>query len=251
MRTLFIGDLHLSENHPQITAAFFSFLEKETVNIDTLYILGDLFEVWIGDDERTPLMNEVAAKLSATSYRNGFKLFYIHGNRDFMLGKKYAKQANMSLLHEHTEIDLYGTKTLILHGDTLCLSDKSYQKMRKVIHNPILQFIFNLLPLALRKKIGWKIRTASQSKKSDKPRYIMGVTQSEVERLMLKHNTPQLIHGHTHQVAQHNFTIEGKMLTRFDVGDWFKQVSFVEATTESTKVVIHPISYYVSECTSL
>lgn len=247
MRTLFIADLHLSENHPQITAAFFAFLEKETVNIDNLYILGDLFEVWIGDDERTPLMNKTAEYLSATSRKNGFKLFYIHGNRDFMLGKKYAKQSNMSLLHEHTEIDLYGTNTLILHGDTLCLADKGYQKMRKVIHNPLLQFIFNLLPLSQRKKIGWKIRTASQSKKSDKPRYIMGVTQSEVVRLMLKHKTPQLIHGHTHQVAQHDFSIEGETFTRFDVGDWFTQVSFVEATPKSTKIVIHPISYYAPE----
>ena len=247
MRTLFIADLHLSENHPQITAAFFSFLEKETVNIDTLYILGDLFEVWIGDDERTPLMNQVAEHLSTTSHQHNFNIFYIHGNRDFMLGKKFAKQSNMTLLNEHTEIDLYGRNTLILHGDTLCLADKSYQKMRKIIHNPLLQFIFNLLPLSLRKKIGWKIRTASQSKKSDKPRYIMGVTQSEVARLMVKHDTLQLIHGHTHQVSQNDFELQGQSATRFDVGDWFKQVSFVEATPSQTKIIIYPIDYYAPE----
>ncbi|MCW8995165.1 MAG: UDP-2,3-diacylglucosamine diphosphatase, partial [Psychromonas sp.] len=205
MRTLFIADLHLSEHQPQITAAFFAFLENETKDIDALYILGDLFEVWIGDDEHTPLMDEVAKRLAASSSANQFKIFYIHGNRDFMIGKKYAEQASMQLLNEHSEIDLYGQNVLIMHGDTLCLADKTYQKMRSVIHNPFLQFIFNRLPLSLRKKIGWKIRSASQSKKNYKHKNVMAVTQSEVLHLMEKHHTQILIHGHTHQVAKHIF----------------------------------------------
>jgi len=244
MRTLFIADLHLSEQHPQITDTFFAFLEKETKGIDSLYILGDLFEVWIGDDEHTPLMDTVAQKLAALSTQRSFNIYYIHGNRDFMIGKRYAKQASMTILKQHTEIDLYGTNTLITHGDTMCLGDKNYQKMRKVIHNPFLQFIFNLLPLSQRKKIGWKIRTASQSKKTSKTREIMDVTPDEVIRLMEKHQAEILIHGHTHKVAKHNVTLADKMGSRFDVGDWSTKFSFIEASENKIELVIRPINYY-------
>jgi UDP-2,3-diacylglucosamine hydrolase len=244
MRTLFIADLHLSEHQPQITQAFFSFLENETKNIDALYILGDLFEVWIGDDEHTPLMDEVARRLTAAAQSNQFKIFYIHGNRDFMLGKSYARQASMQLLSDHCEIALYGNNTLIMHGDTLCLADKNYQKMRRVIHNPFLQFIFNLLPLCLRKKIGWKIRTASQAKKVYKHKNVMGVTESEVQRLMEKHHSQLLIHGHTHQAKEHHFQLAGKPARRFDVGDWSDSFSFVEAQKDMIKIIIKPIDYY-------
>lgn len=237
MSTLFIADLHLSENHPKITQALFSFLDNRTENIDALYILGDLFEVWIGDDEHTPLMDEVAAKIRNYSTENNIAIYYIHGNRDFMIGKKYAQQSCMQLLPEHHEIDLYGERVLLLHGDTLCLADKNYQKMRKIIHNPALQFVFNLLPLHFRKKIGWKIRSASQSKKVYKNNVMMGVTQAEVERLLIKHQCNTLIHGHTHQVAKHEFIINESNYVRFDVGDWYNNFSYVEA--DNTGVVLH------------
>lgn len=245
MRTLFIADLHLSEHQPQITAAFFSFLENEGKTVDALYILGDLFEVWIGDDEHTPLMDEVAKRLTVFAQSNNCALYYIHGNRDFMIGKKYARQASMQLLPEHSEIDLYGQKVLIMHGDTLCLADKHYQKMRAVIHNPLLQFIFNLLPLFIRKKIGWKIRTASQSKKRNKHNDMMGVTQSEVQRLMKKHHTKTLIHGHTHQVAEHRFQLTDKMASRYDVGDWSDSFSYLEAQKTRMQLIIRPIDYWL------
>jgi UDP-2,3-diacylglucosamine hydrolase len=246
MRTLFIADLHLSEAHPKITTAFFSFLEKESGDVDALYILGDLFEVWIGDDEHTQLMDEVAKRLSAYAKINQINIYYIHGNRDFMIGKKYAKEAALQLLNEHSEIDLYGENVLIMHGDTLCLADKNYQKMRVIIHNPLLQSIFNLMPLSIRKKIGWKIRSASQSKKVFKNKEVMGVTESEVLRLMDKHRAHTLIHGHTHQAAKHLFKILNKPALRFDVGDWFNNVSFVEAQTDQIELIIRPISYYTN-----
>lgn len=245
MRTLFIADLHLSEHQPKITDAFFSFLENEGQAVDALYILGDLFEVWIGDDEHTQLMDEVAKRLTAYTQTNRCKLYYIHGNRDFMIGKKYARQASMQLLPEHSEIDLYGQNVLIMHGDTLCLADKHYQKMRAVIHNPLLQFIFNLLPLFIRKKIGWKIRTASQSKKRNKNNYMMGVMQSEVLRLMEKHRTHTLIHGHTHQVAQHQFQLADKTASRYDIGDWSGSFSYLEAQKTRMQLIIRPIDYWV------
>ena len=242
MSTLFIADLHLSEQHPNITKALYSFLDSKKENVDALYILGDMFEVWIGDDEHTPLMDDVADKLTQYSNVNGVPIYYIHGNRDFMIGKKYAKQSSMNLLAEHYEIDLYGTRTLLMHGDTLCLADKNYQKMRKVIHNPVLQFVFNLLPLHFRKKIGWKIRTASQSKKRYKNNEMMGVTQHEVERLLVKHQCKTLIHGHTHQVARHEFDINDQPHVRFDVGDWYTNFSYVEADKNSIKVHIESVS---------
>lgn len=242
MSTLFIADLHLSESHPKITQAFFSFLEHKTENVDALYILGDFFEVWIGDDEHTPLMDEVAKKLKKYSEKNAIPIFYIHGNRDFMIGKRYAKQSSMQLLPEHHAIDLYGKKVLLMHGDTLCLADKNYQKMRKVVQNKKLQVIFNLFPLFFRKKIGWKIRTASQSKKVYKNNSMMGVTQHEVERLLNTFDCETLIHGHTHQVAKHHFTLNNKSYTRFDVGDWYQNYSYVEANEHSIELHIKPIS---------
>jgi len=243
-RTLFIADLHLSENHRHITDALFAFLDKEAQDAEVLYLLGDMFEVWVGDDEHTPLMDEVAQKLTEFSQRTQCRLYYIHGNRDFMIGKRYAKQASMTLLPEHYEIDLYGEKTLIMHGDTLCLFDKHYQKLRKVLHNPVLQFIFNRLPLRLRKRIGWKIRSASQAKKAGKRIDIMGVTEEEVLRLMTLHKVQRLIHGHTHQVNTHHFIVNGKPAQRFDVGDWYTRLSFVEASAQGVNLVIHPIDYY-------
>jgi len=244
MRTLFIADLHLSEKNRHITDALFAFLDKEATNAETLYILGDMFEVWIGDDEHTPLMDEVAQKLTRFSEKNNIKIFYIHGNRDFMVGKHYLKQSSMTLLPEHCEIDLYGTKTLILHGDTLCLADKNYQRMRKVIHNPIMQFIFNALPLKFRKRIGWKIRSASQSKKVYKDNNIMGVTESEVIRLMELHGVQRMIHGHTHQAYTHNIVVNDQPAQRFDVGDWYTNLSFVEASHGGVNLVVLPINYY-------
>ncbi|WP_369434406.1 UDP-2,3-diacylglucosamine diphosphatase [Psychromonas sp. MME1] len=243
MRTLFIADLHLSEDNPEITAAFFHFLDKECEDVDALYILGDLFEVWIGDDEHTPLMDEVAKRLAHCATHNNTHIYYLHGNRDFMIGKSYAKQACMQLLPEHHEIELYGQKALIMHGDTLCLADLNYQKMRKIIHNRYIQFIFNLLPLSIRKKIGWKIRTASQSKKTTNAQ-MMSVTQDEVIRLLKKHQLKIVIHGHTHKVAEHKFEVDGAVMQRYDVGDWYQTLSFLEAKKEQLTLIIHPINYY-------
>ena len=248
MRTYFIADLHLSENHPAVINAFYGFLEKEIEQGDSLYILGDLFEVWIGDDEHTPLMDAVAEKLTICATQKSCNIYYLHGNRDFMIGKHFAKQSTMQLLPEHHEIIVNNEKILVLHGDTLCLADVNYQKMRKVIHNPILQFIFNALPLFLRKKIGWKIRTASQNKKRYKQRDDMGVTQSEVERLLTHHNCTTMIHGHTHSLKKHCFMLNSNDALRFDVGDWFDNLSFVmiDNTKESKEIELikHPISFY-------
>lgn len=245
MRTLFIADLHLNENHPAVINAFYKFLEKEIQQGDSLYILGDLFEVWIGDDEHTALMDTVALKLAICAKNKSCKIYYLHGNRDFMLGKRYAKQSSMQLLPEHFDVVIDEQKVLVLHGDTLCLADVNYQKMRKVIHNPLLQFVFNALPLFLRKKIGWKIRTASQNKKRYKQRDDMGVTQSEVERLLIHHDCLTMIHGHTHSQCKHSFLLNNTQAARFDVGDWYDNLSFVVMEkNKEIKLVSRPIAFY-------
>ncbi|MCK5820093.1 MAG: UDP-2,3-diacylglucosamine diphosphatase [Psychromonas sp.] len=245
MKTFFIADLHLKENQTKIINAFYGFLKAEIQNGDTLYILGDLFEVWVGDDEHTPLMDEVALSLTNCAKNKNCKIYYLHGNRDFMLGKRYAKQASMQLLPEHHEIVIDQQKILILHGDTLCLDDVGYQKMRRIIQNSIFKFIFKSLPLYLRKKIGWKIKVASQNKKRYKTRGDMGVTQSEVERLLVHHHCLTMIHGHTHSQCKHSFLLNGAQAQRFDVGDWYHNLSFVVAEKhKELQLVRHPISFY-------
>jgi len=245
MQTFFIADLHLKEDQAEIINAFYGFLNKEIQIGDILYILGDLFEVWVGDDEHTPLMDEVALNLAKCAKNKNCKIYYLHGNRDFMIGKRYSKQACMQLLPEHHEIEIDSQKMLILHGDTLCITDVNYQKMRKIIHNPFLQFIFNCLPLFIRKKIGQKIRTTSQNKKRDKTRQDMGVTQSEVERLLVHHHCLTMIHGHTHSQCKHSFLLNDAQAQRFDVGNWYHNLSFVVAKkNKEIQLVSHPIAYY-------
>lgn len=232
MTILFISDLHLSEAHPEITQCFLHFLNEEAPKASALYILGDLFEFWIGDDEDTPLQQVVATHLNEL-HALGIPIYFIHGNRDFLIGKNYAKRAGMQLLPETVVIDLFGTPTLIMHGDTLCVQDMQYQKFRKKVHNPVLQWLFHQLPLRIRQKIGLKIRQASQSKNKEKSIEIMDVDQNEVNRVMEAYQVNQLIHGHTHRPAIHEVTFShpsnrlnhnGK---RIVLGDWYTQGSIL------------------------
>lgn len=130
MTTLFIADLHLSAERPDITACFLRFMAEETHHIDALYVLGDLFEMWIGDDEDSPFLQQVKQAFK-TLTDTGTPCYFIHGNRDFLIGKRFSRETGIILLPEHTVVDLYGTPTLILHGDTLCISDPAYQRYRK------------------------------------------------------------------------------------------------------------------------
>lgn len=140
MSTLFIADLHLCAQEPAITAGFLRFLQREAVHADALYILGDLFEAWIGDDDPEPLHAEIAAALKALQ-QAGVPCYFIHGNRDFLLGKRFAR-ASMQLLPEEKVLELYGRRILILHGDTLCTDDQAYQQFRRKVHNPLIQKLF-------------------------------------------------------------------------------------------------------------
>lgn len=228
MAILFIADLHLSTKDPHISECFFNFLKNEAIKAEALYILGDLFEFWIGDDDPTPLYHDVAEKLFKVSL-HGVRIYFIHGNRDFMLGEKYALKAGMQILPEVHPIDLYGVNTIIMHGDTLCTKDIAYQNYRKKVHNKKLQWIFNHLPLWLRQKIGNKIRNTSQENTPQKNQEITDVVQDAVEQAMISSNSTRLIHGHTHKPNVHKFSLfndgEEKTVERIVLGDWYHQGS--------------------------
>lgn len=200
-KTLFISDLHLDEKQPHLTHLFMRFLEAHTQGADALYILGDLFEVWVGDDENTSL--QAKAKITLKKLSPKLPIYFIHGNRDFLLGKHYAEQSGMQLLPEATTIDLYGKPALIMHGDTLCTRDVRYQKFRKKVRRRLYQKLFLQLPLKTRKQIAAKIRAKSKMNTQQTELSIMDVTESEVCKQMSAARSELLIHGHTHRPAIH------------------------------------------------
>ncbi len=182
MATLFIADLHLCVEEPAITAGFLRF-SGEARKADALYILGDLFEAWIGDDDPNPLHRQMAAAIKAVS-DSGVPCYFIHGNRDFLLGKRFARESGMTLLPEEKVLELYGRRVLIMHGDTLCTDDAGYQAFRAKVHKPRLQTLFLALPLFVRKRIAARMRANSKEANSSKSLAIMDVNQNAVVSAM-------------------------------------------------------------------
>lgn len=227
--TLFIADLHLSAGRPDITAAFMRFMQQEAVHADALYVLGDLFEFSIGDDEPSTLNDDVAAAFKLC-VEQGTPVYFIHGNRDFMVGRRFAKQANVSLLPEHKVIDLYGEPTLIMHGDTLCIDDAGYQRYRRITRWGWLQWLFLRLPLRFRMNIADGIRSKSAQSKDEKVMQVMDVNQAEVVRQMQRYKVQMLIHGHTHRPNIHSLCINEQAAQRIVLGDWYTQGSVLVVT---------------------
>jgi UDP-2,3-diacylglucosamine hydrolase len=230
--SLFISDLHLSIERPHITRQFFEFLQATAKNSVALYILGDLFDAWAGDDDfGDPLNREVAAALSALS-TSGAGVHLMHGNRDFLFGKKFAAACGAVLLPDPSLVDLFGTRTLLMHGDTLCTDDIAYQRFRAKVRNPLVQGAFRMQPLFLRKKIIGKLRSTSESAKSGKSEMIMDVAPAAVEQTLRQHGYPRLIHGHTHRPARHMHEVDGRMCERWVLGDWYENGSYLRCDAE-------------------
>ncbi|WP_397471878.1 UDP-2,3-diacylglucosamine diphosphatase [Rheinheimera sp.] len=234
--TLFIADLHLAADRPDITQAFLRFLSEKAISAQALYILGDLFEVWIGDDNPEPLLAEVADALKVLS-NQGVALYFIHGNRDFFLRKAYADRCGMTLLPPSKVIDLYGTPTLIMHGDSLCTLDIAYQKFRKWWDQPWWQWLMLKMPLWYRQRLARKARARSakhkqQYKQQAQPQ-IMDVTPDEVPRVMAAAGVLKLIHGHTHRPAVHQVNVNGATGERYVLGDWYTQSSYLTVSAEN------------------
>lgn len=219
MRTLFISDLHLHESRPQLTRAFFQFLQEQAKNAEALYILGDFFDAWIGDDDDADLAIQVAQHLQQLS-NTDTHIYLMHGNRDFLLGNDFAKAAGAKLIPEFTVIDLYGTPTILLHGDSLCTKDTAYQQFRAIARSAAWQQQQLSQSLVVRRQIAAQLREKSQSMNSLKAEDIMDVTPEEVVTQMRNANVTRMIHGHTHRPARHALTIDGQAAERIVLGDW-------------------------------
>lgn len=222
--TLFIADLHLSADRPDISEAFLRFMANDAPKADALYVLGDLFEAWIGDDDHNPFTAQVKQAFH-TLTRGGVPCFFIHGNRDFLLGKRFAAETGITLLPEQQVIHLYGQRTLIMHGDSLCTRDLEYMAFRKKSRGWWWPRLMLMLPLAMRRKIAENGRRKSRQNYQHKPQEIMDVTPAEVLRVMREQGVDTLIHGHTHRPAIHHFEMNGKAAKRVVLGDWYSQAS--------------------------
>ena len=241
-QSYFIADLHLTENRPDITAAFFDFLDSKIINndVDALYILGDFFEVWVGDDYQTDLSVSVATRLSQVS-ESGTKVFFTHGNRDFIMREGYAKSASMTLLPEQVVIDLYGTPTVILHGDEMCTQDVEYQKFRKKSRGWWWPKLMLAMPLWYRKKIARNAREKSKQSQAGKALEILDVTEDAVLAMFKKHQVKNMIHGHTHRPNVHYYNVNGETHTRTVLGDWYEQGSYLRVTPDKQELIYTPL----------
>lgn len=236
MAKYFISDLHLCPERPDITAGFQYFLEHIATDATELYILGDLFEFWIGDDDKSELAEQVAQLLSQFA-KAGRAIYHIHGNRDFFLKQAYGQRAKMKILPEQELIDLFGQKTIILHGDTLCIDDQAYQTFRRRVHIPWAQALYLALPLFIRQKIANRIRAKSSAENQIKSTEIMDVTHSEVVRQFQEQKATLMIHGHTHRPAIHELQINEQSCKRIVLGAWYDEISYLKAEGQSLELL--------------
>lgn len=221
MTTLFISDLHLSQERPDKLGLFYQFMQGPARDADALYILGDLFEAWVGDDDTSPPNAEILAAIKAVSDA-AIPVFVMAGNRDFLMGSDFENHSGATLLDDPTVIDIDGEQTLIMHGDTLCTQDVDYLKFRAMVRNPAWQADFLSKPLPERLLMAQHMRAASKEAMKDKIPVIMDVEQSSVEQVMRDHSVTKLIHGHTHRPAVHKFQLNELTATRTVLGDWYQ-----------------------------
>lgn len=227
MTSLFISDLHLDESRPEITRAFYKFLEARARTCEALYILGDFFEAWIGDDEDSDLSREVVAQLKQLT-DSGVKLFIMHGNRDFLLGKLFCQQTGATLLNDPSTITLGEQKVLLMHGDSLCTKDIEYMKFREQARSSAWQDQLLSQPLEVRRALVAQMRAQSQAMNSNKSDDIMDVTPDEVVKAMKSAAANTFIHGHTHRPGIHDLDINQQVAKRFVLGDWESHLWFIE-----------------------
>jgi UDP-2,3-diacylglucosamine hydrolase len=235
MRTAFVGDLHLSADRPDITQAFLQFLKQGLDNVEALYIIGDLFEVWMGDDIAEIYTIEIANSIKLVSQR--IPVFFTQGNRDFMVGKAFCRKAGMTLLPDVYKTNLYDNSTVILHGDSLCTLDIGYQRFRRFRSLATVRWIYSHLPKQTRLNIAAKIRQKSQTGNKQKHYEIMDVEPSAVQRLLAETDCDLMIHGHTHRPNIH-LLAEGKK--RVVVGDWYTQGSVLMVDKSGCELVQLP-----------
>ncbi len=223
--TLFISDLHLGADQAHSFAAFRRFIATLAPQAEALYILGDLFEYWAGDDDLDDEFHAQVIAALCSLAAHGTKLYVLHGNRDLLMGDALARACHAKLLNDPTLLHLYGTTTLITHGDMLCTDDVEYQNFRAQVHEPEFQKNFLAQPLSARKAYIEQLRQHSMVAKQNKDSAIMDVNDDAVAALLREYHYPRLIHGHTHRPDRHEHIVDGHRCERWVLGDWDRQVS--------------------------
>ncbi len=238
MHTLFISDLHLSADRPHINRQFFDFIERVATQAEALYILGDLFECWVGDDDLADPLNAAVADAFRHLSDQGTAVYFMHGNRDPLIGPAFARRCGAQLIPDPTLLDLYGTRTLLMHGDTLCTDDTEYQKFRAYARDPGNQAKFLAQPLAVRKQQMLGMRAQSEQDKQSKAEAIMDVTPATVVRVLRDHGCPpRLIHGHTHRPAHHVHVVDGHHCGRWVLNDWYERGGYLRCDADGCQLV--------------
>lgn len=237
--TLFISDLHLNGAHPEITGQFVDFLRGPARAAEHLYILGDLFEFWVGDDDPDPAYALAQDELRALT-DSGVPCSVMHGNRDFLIGKNFCTRTGCTPINDGTVIQLYGQRVLLLHGDVLCTDDHSYQRLRRLVRNPVVQWIFKALPLARRERIATRIRAGSKMHTSQASATIMDVNAAAVDRAFDQYGVQIMVHGHTHRPAIHQHAGRDRSRTRIVLGDWHTQGSVLRWSKEDYELITLP-----------
>lgn len=229
MTVLFVSDLHLDASRPAATDCFLRFLAGPARDAGTLYILGDLFEAWTGDDATGA--HEQAILTALRGYTGtGRRCLFLPGNRDFLVGERFAAGTGATLLPDEALVDVGDTRVLLMHGDTLCTDDHAYQRYRRLVHRPALQRLYLGLPARLRSGIAAWARRRSVKANAGKPPSIMDVNPLAVQEALRRHDVRVLIHGHTHRPAVHALEVDGQMARRIVLGDWYAQASVLQWT---------------------
>ncbi|HTF15611.1 MAG TPA: UDP-2,3-diacylglucosamine diphosphatase [Burkholderiales bacterium] len=227
MAVFFISDLHLCASRPEINRIFFEFLRGPARNAESLYILGDLFEYWAGDDDLDDPFNASVVSALAECSRAGPAVYVMHGNRDFLLGTTFAEACEANLIGDPLPVDLFKIPTLLMHGDTLCTDDRDYQEFRAKVRAPAWRKDFLALPLERRKEQIEELRRRSESEKKLKTPELMDVNGGAVETVLREHDYPRLIHGHTHRPARHEHRVDGRTCERWVLADWYRTGSYL------------------------
>ncbi len=237
LHSLLISDLHLAAERPQITEQFLRFTTDIAPQAVALYILGDLFEYWAGDDDTDTLGVQTAAALAALAAR-GTRVFLMQGNRDVLMGRMFVERSGATLLDDPLLIDLHGTATLLTHGDALCTDDADYQKFRAYARDPANQLRFLAQPLADRREQMLGFRAQSEASKQQKTGAIMDVAATAVEELLRRHRYPRLIHGHTHRPARHVHVVDGHGCERWVLNDWYQRGGYLRCEANGCAAVL-------------
>lgn len=240
-RILLVSDLHLSEERPETTERFFRFLAEEARDARALYVLGDLFESWIGDDdldarEGGALGRAVVDALAGLSQR-GILVFLMHGNRDFLIGERLCRAAAATLLDDPTVVDLASVRTLLMHGDTLCTDDLDYQSWRATARSEAWQAQFLARPVSERREIAGELRQKSRAMTRSKPPEIMDVNEAAVHAALRREGVRRLIHGHTHRPAMHELQVDGRACQRWVLPDWYGTGGYMEVAGDTPRLV--------------